>query len=110
MSLNWKEIDAVLAELDLRGSQIQGAAQSAFDVIALRVRVPGREPGEKGATRQILIALSPGACRVHETFRAVPKTEKPLRFAQFLNSKIVNGWIEDAAQIGMDRIVRLSVR
>ena len=103
MSLNWKEINLILDELDLAGAQIQGAAQSAFDVLGLRLH-------KKGTTRQLLIALNPGACRMHETFRPLPKSDRPLRFAQFLNSRIVNGWIEEAAQLGDNRIVRLLVR
>ncbi|MDR2136509.1 MAG: NFACT RNA binding domain-containing protein [Treponema sp.] len=103
MSLNWKEIDCVLSELELEGCQIQKALQSAFDVIALRVH--GR-----GASKTVLVSLSPGACRIHETFRAVPKSDKPLRFAEFLNSRITNGWIEEAVQLGDNRIVRLRVR
>jgi Predicted RNA-binding protein homologous to eukaryotic snRNP len=103
MSLNWKEINLILEELDLPGSQIQKATQSAFDVIGLRVH-------KKGVTRQLLIALSPGACRMHETFKPFPKSDKPLRFAQFLNSRIVNGWIEGAEQLGTNRIIRLLVR
>jgi predicted ribosome quality control (RQC) complex YloA/Tae2 family protein len=103
VSLNWKEIDCVLSELELEGCQIQKALQSAFDVIALRVHGGGR-----GKT--VLISLSPGACRIHETFRAVPKSDKPLRFAEFLNSRIINGWIEEAVQLGDNRIVRLRVR
>jgi len=103
MSLNWKEINLILEELDLEGAQIQSAVQSAFDVVILRVH-------KKGETRQVLVSLSPGACRIHETFSAFPKSEKPLRFAQFLASKIVNGWITEAAQIGDDRIVRLVVK
>jgi predicted ribosome quality control (RQC) complex YloA/Tae2 family protein len=102
MSLNWKEINLILEELDLPGCQIQKAAQSAFDVIGLRVH-------KKGVTRQLLIALSPGACRMHETFKPFPKSDKPLRFAQFLNSRIVNGWIEEAQQLGTNRIIRLLV-
>jgi len=103
MSLNWKEINLILEELDLSGSQIQKATQSAFDVIGLRIH-------KKGVTRQLLIALSPGACRLHETFKPFPKSDKPLRFAQFLNSRIVNGWIENAEQLGTNRIIRLLVR
>jgi len=103
MSLNWKEINLILEELALEGAQIQSAVQSAFDVIILRLH-------KKGETKQLLVSLSPGACRLHETFRAVPKSEKPLRFAQFLSSKIVNGWITEAAQIGDNRIVRLTVK
>jgi predicted ribosome quality control (RQC) complex YloA/Tae2 family protein len=103
MSLNWKEIDLILSELELPGCQIQGVVQSTYEVIALTLH--GR-----GKTRTLLIALTPGACRLHETFRAVPKSDKPLRFAQFLKSRIVNGWIEEAVQLGDNRIVRLTVR
>jgi len=109
MSLNWKEIDLVLKELDLAGSQIQAVLQSTFDVIGLRVHKKGAGT-KKGATRLILIALTPGACRMHQTFRAFPKSDKPLRFAQFLNSRVVNGWIEGAEQLGDNRVVRLLVR
>jgi predicted ribosome quality control (RQC) complex YloA/Tae2 family protein len=103
MSLNWKEIDLILSELDLPGYQIQKAVQSAFDVIGLKLH-------GKGQTKQLLVSLSPGACRLHETSRPFPKNDKPLRFAEFLNSRIVNGWIEGAEQLGDNRIVRLLVR
>jgi len=103
MSLNWKEINLILEELSLEGAQIQSAVQSAFDVIILRLH-------KKGETKQLLISLSPGACRLHETFRAVPKSDKPLRFAQFLSSKIVNGWVTEAVQLGDNRIVRITVK
>jgi predicted ribosome quality control (RQC) complex YloA/Tae2 family protein len=102
MSLNWKEIDLVLSELDLPGYQIQKAVQSAFDVVALKLH-------RRGVSKTLLISLSPGACRLHETFRAAPKSEKPLRFAEFLNSRIANSWIDEAVQLGDNRIVRLAV-
>ncbi|MDR2021568.1 MAG: NFACT RNA binding domain-containing protein [Treponema sp.] len=103
MSLNWKEINLLLSELDLPGSRIQKVLQSAYDVAGLEVY--GR-----GKTRMILIALTPGACRIHETFRAMPRSERPLRFAEFCKSRIVNGWIESAEQLGDNRIVRLIIR
>jgi len=103
MSLNWKEINLILEELSLEGVQIQSAVQSAYDVIIFRIH-------KKGETKNLLISLSSGACRLHETFAACPKSDKPLRFAQFLNSKIVNGWITEAAQLGDDRIVRFVVK
>jgi predicted ribosome quality control (RQC) complex YloA/Tae2 family protein len=103
MSLNWKEIDLVLSELDLEGAQIQKIVQTAYDVLALHVY-------KEGTARAILIALTPGACRIHETFRAVPRSDKPLRFAEFLKSRIKDARIDGAVQLGTDRIVRLSVR
>jgi predicted ribosome quality control (RQC) complex YloA/Tae2 family protein len=103
MSLNWKEINLILEELDLEGAQIQGAVQSTFDIIVFRIH-------KKGETKQLLVSLSSGACRIHETFSAIPKNKKPLRFAQFLNSRIVNGWITEAVQLEDNRIVRITVR
>ncbi|MDR3303151.1 MAG: NFACT family protein [Treponema sp.] len=103
MSLNWKEINLILTELDLVGYQIQKAIQSTFEVLALKLH-------GKGESKTLLIALSPGACRIHETERAIPKSDRPLRFAEFLNSRIVNGWIESAEQLGDNRIVRIVVK
>ena len=103
MSLNWKEINLILEELDLPGAQIQKAVQSAYDVISLKLY------GIHGA-KTLLVSISPGACRVHETFDSVPKNDKPLRFAEFLNSRIINSRIEEAVQLGSDRIVRITVR
>jgi predicted ribosome quality control (RQC) complex YloA/Tae2 family protein len=103
MSLNWKEINLILEELQLPGLQIQKAVQSTFDVLTLRLY--GRGEG-----KVLLIALTPGACRLHETRQAAPRSEKPLRFAEFLNSRIVNGRIEEAVQLGDNRIVRISLR
>ncbi|MDR2257722.1 MAG: NFACT family protein [Treponema sp.] len=103
MSLNWVEIDLILSELDLPGCQIQKAVQSAYDVLGLKLH--GR-----GSTKNLLICLSPGACRLHGTVRPFPKSARPLRFAEFLNSRIVNGRIAGAEQLGDNRIVRLLVR
>jgi len=102
LSLNWKEINLILEELDLPGSQIQSVIQSAYDVIGLRLH-------KSGQTKHLLIAITPGACRIHETFKPFPKTDKPLRFAQFFKSKVVNGRIEEAVQLGDNRIIRLTV-
>jgi predicted ribosome quality control (RQC) complex YloA/Tae2 family protein len=103
VSLNWKEINLILEELELEGSRIQKAIQSAFDVLALSLY------GKRGSVT-LLISLSPGACRLHETFSAAPKSVKPLRFAQFLNSRISGSRIEEAVQLGDNRIVRLTLR
>ncbi|MDR1418834.1 MAG: NFACT family protein [Treponema sp.] len=102
MSLNWKEINLVLSELELEGMRIEKAVQSSFDTLALRLY--GR-----GASRTLLFSLAPGAVRLHATSRSVPKSDRPLRFAEFLNSRVVNGRIESAAQLGQDRIVRMVI-
>jgi predicted ribosome quality control (RQC) complex YloA/Tae2 family protein len=78
-------------------------SQAAFDV--LRLGVYGR-----GGERNILVVIRSGVCRLHETFRDAPRSEKPLRFGELLKSRLLNGRIEEAVQLGHDRIVRLSVR
>jgi predicted ribosome quality control (RQC) complex YloA/Tae2 family protein len=103
VSLNWKEIDCILSELDLPGSQIQQVFQSAYDVLCLRLY--GR-----GGTRYLLIALTPGACRIHQTRSGAVKGDRPLRFAEFCKSRIVNGYMEEAVQLGDNRIVRIAIR
>ena len=103
MSLNWKEINLILEELDLQCAQIQKAIQSAYDVIFLKIY------GRSGA-KTLLISLSPLSCRLHEAFDSAPKSDKPMRFAEFLNSRIVNSRIEEAIQLEDNRIVRLTVR
>ena len=103
MSLNWKEINCILEELNLEGSQIQSAVQNSYDTIILGTH-------KKGETKRILICLGPGVCRIHETFRDFPRPDKTQRFAQFLKSRIVNGWIQEIVQLGDNRIIRIKIR
>jgi predicted ribosome quality control (RQC) complex YloA/Tae2 family protein len=102
MSVNWKEINLILSELDLEGAQIQKAFQPNYETLTLTVY-------KKGGSRTLLFVLTNGVCRFHETFRAVPKADKPLRFGEFCKSRLVNGRIMQVAQIGADRIVRIDI-
>jgi predicted ribosome quality control (RQC) complex YloA/Tae2 family protein len=103
LSLNWKEINLILDELNLEGYQIQKAIQSAYDVLCLKLY------GREGA-KTLLISLSPGAVRLHETFQNIPKSAKPLRFAEFLNARIINSRIEEVHQLGENRIILIRAR
>ncbi len=103
MSLNWKEINLVLEELDLAGAQIQKIVQPSYDVLVFSLY-------KKGRAVELLIAITPGACRLHATTRQVPKPAKPPRFAQFLKSRIKDKRIEELVQLGRDRIVRFTLR
>ncbi len=102
MSLNCKEIDRILEELSLEGSFIQQIVQPAYDTLALHTY------GEQGA-KTVLICLAPGACRIHETRRKVPKNPKPLRFMEFLRSRIKGGRITSIGQEGSERIIRVEI-
>ncbi|MDR2898433.1 MAG: NFACT family protein, partial [Spirochaetaceae bacterium] len=102
MSLNCTEIDRILEELPLEGSFIQQVVQPTYDTLALHTY------GKEGA-KTVLICLAPGACRIHETRGSVPKNPKPLRFMEFLRSRIKGGKIASIVQEGGDRIIRMEI-
>lgn len=102
MSLNWREIDAVLEELSLPGSFIQEIVQPDFHNLYLMIF----RPGEKFALR---ICLQTGRTRLHASNRRPRKPRTRQRFAQMLHSRIRGGHIERVRQINADRIVRMDV-
>ena len=102
MSLNCKEIDAVLQEINLEGTFIQQIIQPTFDSIALYLY-------GQGESQTLMICLAAGACRLHTTEKKIPKNDKPLRFMEFMRSKIKGARINKAAQIAQDRIVKFEL-
>ena len=102
MSLNWKEIDLVLSELDLEGAQIQKVLQPSFDSILLGLYGKGRETG-------LLISVSHGACRIHRLSKNPPKNDRPLRFMECLRSRLRGGHVLSLSQLGDDRVVRMDI-
>ncbi len=102
MSLNCNEIQKVLGELDLNGAFIQQIVQPGYDSLAFYCY-------KNGTSTTLLICLAPGATRMHETRRKIPKNDKPLRFNEFLKSRIKGCRINSIEQIGFERIVRMDV-
>jgi predicted ribosome quality control (RQC) complex YloA/Tae2 family protein len=102
MSLNHKEIDAVLKEMDIEGSFVQKVLQPSYGLLILELYKPGR-------ALRLLVSIEHGACRLHETRRSFPRPPKPLRFALLLKSRIQGLRVSRAAQLGSDRIVRLDL-
>ena len=107
MSLNCAEIEKVLDELPLAGSFVQDIVQPSYDSLALSLYSPRQ--GEVAGAFTLFICLAHGACRLNAVFSKVPKFEKPLRFMEFLRSKIRGARIEAASQPGFDRIVRIAL-
>ncbi|MEN6477026.1 MAG: hypothetical protein ABFC75_03415, partial [Rectinema sp.] len=58
MSLNHKEIDLILGELDLEGMKIERVLQPSYDTIVLCLYGGGR-------ALDILVSIAHGACRIH---------------------------------------------
>ncbi|MCE1207041.1 MAG: NFACT family protein, partial [Spirochaetia bacterium] len=102
MSLNYKEINRILEELDLSGSKIQKIYQPAYDTIVLELY-------RRGERLFFLASVASGACRIHSIPSLAMKNERPLRFMECLRSRIRNGIITEALQIGNDRIVQISI-
>jgi predicted ribosome quality control (RQC) complex YloA/Tae2 family protein len=104
MSLNWQEIDAVLAELNLGGRWLRKVRQPDFRRIILEF--------SSGADHSAiaLVLVSPYV-RIHRLApesrlpRALPK---PPRFTAVLKSRIEGLRLSSLRQIGCDRIVRFT--
>jgi predicted ribosome quality control (RQC) complex YloA/Tae2 family protein len=107
MSLNCNEINTILSELEIEGSFIQQIIQPGFDSIALYTYKELDTP--RGGSHTILISLGAGACRIHETRKKIPKNEKPLRFNEFLKSRIKGSRIQSCQQIGLERIIKMKL-
>ena len=102
MSLNCTEINIILEELDLTGSFIQQIVQPSFDTLALYTY-------KNSTAKTVLICLGAGACRINETRKKIPKTEKPLRFMEFMKSRIKGCRIQSCKQIGFERIIQMEL-
>lgn len=100
MSLNWREIDLVLSELDLVGAQIQKIVQPSYDTLVLSCYKPG-------VATELLFCVAHGACRLHATATSVPKAEKPQRFMELLRAQVRGARIESIEQLGSERIVKM---
>ncbi len=103
MSLNWKEIDLILDELEIENSSIQKIRQPNFRTLILDLYAPGNR-------QSLFISLAQGKTRLHR-LSATFKNQVPLqRFAQFLRSRVKGGKIMAAEQIAGERIVCFTVQ
>jgi len=102
MSLNWREIEVVLSELDLVGAQIQKIIQPSYDTLVLSCYKPG-------VATELLFCVAHGACRLHATTTLVPKAEKPQRFMELLRAQVRGARIESIEQLGSERIVKMRI-
>jgi len=102
MSLNWKEIDAVLGEMQLPDSHIQKIRQPDYQSLIFECYRPGNR-------FSLYISLQQGKTRLHLLTRQVKNEIKLQRFAQFLRSRVKGGRITECYQAGRDRIVKLEI-
>jgi predicted ribosome quality control (RQC) complex YloA/Tae2 family protein len=102
MSLNWREIDLILRELDLVNTHVQKIYQPDFQSLVFQIYSPSNR-------FYLLIHLGQGQTRLHAASEKPEKKVKLQRFAQFLRSRIAGGRITGAVQIQGQRIVKLTI-
>ncbi len=102
MSLNYKEIDAILAEIDIENSHLQKIKQPNFHTLYLEFYKPGGRFG-------ITVCLAPGRTRFHLVDAAPANEIKLQRFAQFMRSRVQGGRVTGMQQINSDRIIRMEL-
>ncbi len=102
MSLNCNEINVILSELDLAGSFIQDIVQPGYDSVAFCTY-------KNSCARTVLVCTAQNACRINSVTRKIPRNDKPLRFMEFLRSRIRGARIDSCSQIGLERVVRMEL-
>jgi predicted ribosome quality control (RQC) complex YloA/Tae2 family protein len=102
MSLNWREIDLAISELDLVGAKIERIIQPSYDSLSLGLFKGGK-------STELFISIAQGACRLHALSSPPPKPNRPLRFMECLRSRIKGGRIDAISQIGRERVVKLEI-
>ena len=102
MSLNCNEINVILEELQLEGSFIQDIIQPGFDTLAFYTY-------KEGTAKTVLVCTAQNSVRINETRRKITKNDKPLRFMEFLRSRIKGCRINSCEQIGFERVIKMEL-
>ena len=102
MSLNCNEINLVLSELNLEGAFIQDIIQPGYDTLSFYTY-------KEGTAKTVLICTAQNSVRINETRRKITKNPKPLRFMEFLKSKIKGCRINTCAQLGLERVIKMEL-
>ncbi len=102
MSLNFREIDLILNELDLPGSRIDKIHQPDRFSLFLETYSARRK-------QYILICLEQGAVRINRIHDKPVFPDFPFRFTQLLRSRIKGGKIISAHQPSGERMIQIQI-
>ena len=105
MSLNWREIDAVLEEIPFEGALIRDILQPGHPQLILELYRPGRP-------FRVMFSFANPTCRLHllSPSRKFKKAARAQRFVSFLRAHIRGGRIVTAEQVDGQRIVHIEVK
>ncbi len=100
MSLNWKEIHAVLEELNLQGTRLKKIRQPDYSRIILEFSAPG-------ISEALVLVLKAPFVRIHRLSGPIPRSlSRPPRFAAVMKSRLEGLRLDNLFQLGDNRIVR----
>lgn len=102
MSLNCNEINLIINELNIEGAFIQDIIQPGYDTIAFYTY-------KEGQAKTVIICTAQNSVRINETRKKITKNDKPLRFMEFLKSRIKGCRINSCQQVGVERIIKLEL-
>lgn len=100
-SLNFKEINVLLAALDLTGSRLQEFFQPRPETLILGCFGRGR-------LQRLAFILDQRACRFHLLSGPVPKEKTRQRFVAFLHSRLKDAVIENIEHVHDQRVLKIS--
>ena len=103
MSLNWKEIDVLIGDLDIENAYIQQITQYEYQSIVLHLYTQKKNLSLLLSTRRDFVRM----CNTTEKSK---KEFSNQRFTQLLKSKIRNGKITEIAHIHKQRIIRFTIQ
>lgn len=101
--LNWREIDAVLAELELAGSFIRDVRQPAHHELVFELYRP------RHRRYWLLVSFGARHTRLHRVAQRPRQLGSTPRFVSFMRAHVRGGRIGAAGQLGAERIVKLAV-
>ena len=101
--LNWREIDAVLAELDLAGCFIRDIRQPAHDRLVFELY------GPRHGRFWMLAVLGGRYVRLHRVAQRPRQLGDAQRFVAFMRAHVRAARIRAASQVAGERIVKLEV-
>ena len=101
--LNWREIDEVLAELELAGSFIRDVRQPVHHELVFELYAPRR------GHCWLLVSFAARHTRLHRLAQRPRQLGGAPRFVTLLRAHLRGGRIRCAGQVGAERIVRLTV-
>lgn len=102
MSLNWLEINEILAEIPIEGSFLREFHQPDHHSLVFELY-------NRSNKFKLFISLDNRNCRLHLLEKKLSNPRTLPRFAAFLRAHLKSGKVKECGQLGAERIVKFSI-